>query len=293
MFKSRSSNNSQKGALAALGAYGLWGISPLYFKALTGVGALEIAAHRIVWSVLFVGFLLAWRRDLAAFFVRLAEWRVLRVFFITALLIAGNWLLFISGIAQGRVIEIGLGYYINPLVSVALGAVVLKEKLHRAQWFAVLLAACGVIYLAWALGAAPWMGLALAASFALYGLMRKTAPLESIMGLGVETLLLAPLALGYLLWLGQAGAFAQSDWQLDWLLVAAGPVTAVPLLLFAYGARRIPLSLIGFLQYVGPSLQLMLAVFVFGEDFTSAHAIAFALIWAALAIFTASSLRAR
>lgn len=281
----------QRGIVQASLAYACWGVFPLYFKALQAVPPLELLAHRIAWSLLFVGAVLAWQRRWAWLGPALHDPRVLRSFAASALLIALNWFLYIWAVVNDRIVESSLGYFINPLVNVLLAALVLKERLRRMQWAAVALAALGVAWLTWQAGTPPWIALALAASFACYGLLRKTAPLGALEGLAMETLMLAPLALGLLGWLAWQGdaRFTAVGPGTQALLVAAGPITAIPLLLFAAGARLIPFALLGLLQYIGPTLQLLVGVLVFGEPFGTERALGFALIWAALALYSAES----
>jgi chloramphenicol-sensitive protein RarD len=281
------------GLTAAISAFAMWGVLPLYLNLLAVVPALEIMAHRVVWCCLFVLAWLALRGELAAVRAALANPATRLRLAATGGLISVNWLVYVWAINNGHVIEASLGYFINPLVSVALGVVVLSERLNRAQWAAVGLAAVGVVYLAIVAGRPPWIALVLAMSFGLYGLLRKVVAVESVPALATETLLLTPLAGAYLLWLGAqgSGAFGRLGVGLDLLLLGSGLVTAVPLALFAYGARRIPLSTVGLAQYLAPSMQLMLGVFFFGEPFPRARAIGFVLIWLALAIYATDGLR--
>jgi len=276
-----------------LGAYALWGVLPLYFKALIHVGATEIVAHRILWSLIFLGALATLWKKWPLIRAALANRRVALTLLLTAMLIGINWLVYIYAVVSGHVLEGSLGYYLNPLVNVLLGVFLLKEKLSGLQKAAVLLAGGGVAILAMGAGGAIWISLTLAASFAVYGFLRKVAPVESLEGLWIETLFLAPLALGWLLWLGHGGdsAFLHSRLT-DLLLVLGGAITAIPLLLFTSAAKRLPYSTLGFLQYVAPSLQFLLAVLVFGEPLTIAHIVCFAAIWVALAIFVGEGLRA-
>ncbi|MCU0951107.1 MAG: EamA family transporter RarD [Burkholderiaceae bacterium] len=284
-----------RGVLYALGAYLMWGAFPIYFKAVQQVPALEVLAHRMLWSLLFVAALLAllgrwqWLRPLAR------EPRRLAAFAVSALLVSINWLIYIWAVNAGHIVDASLGYFINPLVNVLIGALFLHERLRPPQWAAVMLAALGVAWLTWQAGQPPWIGLALALTFATYGLMRKRATLGAIEGLAVETALMAPVALLYLAWLGAQGTSAfvpavrGGDLLLAALLLLAGPVTAVPLLLFAAGARRIPFATLGLLQYVGPTLQLMIGVLLYREPFEPAKAAGYALIWLALALYTLES----
>lgn len=279
----------QTGILQAALAFACWGVFPLYFKTLEAVPPLEMMAHRIVWSFGFVALLLAAQRRWAWLAPALANRRLLAGCAASAALIALNWFLYIWAVVNGHIVEASLGYFINPLVNVLLGALVLKERLRRGQWLAVAVAALGVAWLTWQAGALPWIALALAASFGLYGLLRKTAPLGALEGLAMETLLLGPLAALGLLWLALQGQsqFVQGSPGLQALVVAAGPITAIPLLLFASGARRIPLSLLGILQYIGPTLQLMVGVWLFHEPFEPERRLGFMAIWAALALYSA------
>jgi chloramphenicol-sensitive protein RarD len=271
----------------------LWGLFPLYIKQIVQVPALEIVLHRSAWSLVFVFGLLAVLRRFAWLGPVLRQPRTLAVFALSALLLGANWLLYVWAVNAGRVLDASLGYFINPLVNVVMGYVVLKERPRPVQWAAVALAAAGVLWLAVGAGHLPWISLMLALSFGLYGLLRKTAPLGALEGLALETLLLAPLAVGGLLWLalqGQGhfarGSLAESLW-----LLAAGPFTAVPLLLFASGARRVSMATLGLLQYLGPSIQFLLGVFVYHEPFSASRGVGFVLIWAALAVYSAESWR--
>ena len=281
------------GLLFGLGAYLAWGVMPLYFKALAHVSALEIVAHRVMWSMVFMAALVALWRRWPAIRAALGTGRVLITLLITTLLIGTNWLIFIYAVVSGHVLEASLGYYLNPLVNVLLGVVLLKEKLSRAQVFATLLAAAGVAVLAAGAGSGLWISLTLAATFAVYGFLRKIVAVDSLEGLSIETALLSPLALAWLVWLQADGsaAFASVTLTTDLLLVLGGAVTAIPLLMFTAAARRLPYSTLGFLQYVAPSLQFLLAVLAFGEPLTTAHLICFAAIWTALAIFSFEGLR--
>ena len=281
------------GPLAAALAYILWGLFPLYIKLVAHVPVLEIVLHRSLWALVFVLALLALRRQFGWLAPVLRQPRTLAIFGLSALLLGGNWLLYVWAVNNGRVLDASLGYFINPLVNVLLGFVVLHERPRPLQWAAVALAAGGVLWLAAGAGHVPWVSLLLAASFGFYGLLRKTAPLGAIEGLALETLLLGPLAAAALLWLGASGQghFLQGDGRTDVLLLAAGPATAIPLLLFAYGARRVTLATLGLLQYLGPSIQFVLAVFLYHEPLGASRGVGFALIWAALALYSAESLR--
>jgi chloramphenicol-sensitive protein RarD len=280
------------GLLMAATAYLLWGLFPLYFKLLAGVPPLEILMHRMLWSLLFLGAVLASRRQWRWLVDTLRRPRVLAGFAVSALMLAGNWFLYIWSINHGRIIDASLGYFITPLVNVLFGYAFLGERLRRMQWAAVTLAALGVVWLALQSGHPPWIGLTLAATFGTYGLLRKTAALGALEGLSLETLLLSPLALGYLGWLiwSAQNTFAVAPEPTRWLLAAAGPITAIPLLMFAAGARRIPLATLGLLQYIGPSLQLLLGVWLYHEQFGAARLAGFAVVWSALLVYSADAL---
>ena len=279
------------GPLTAAIAYILWGLFPLYIKQIEQVPALQIVLHRSAWSAVFVFGLLVLLRRFGWLLPVLRQPRTLAVFSLSALLLGGNWLLYVWAVNTGRVLDASLGYFINPLVNVVLGFAVLHERPRPVQWAAVALAAAGVVWLAVGAGHLPWISVILALSFGLYGLLRKTAALGAVEGLALETLLLAPLAAAYLLWLAHGGhsGFADGDAATRLLLLAAGPVTAVPLLLFAAGARRIPFSTLGLLQYLGPSLQLLIGVWLYREPFAY-RAPGYVLIWIALAVFSIEGL---
>ena len=279
---------SPAGVTCALAAFAMWGLFPVYFKIVADVPAVEVLAHRIVWSALLAGVLVTVAGRWLIVQTVLADRRAVGMLALSAAVISVNWGVFIWAIANERVLESSLGYYINPLVSVALGVVFLGERLRGAQWTAVALAAAGVAWEVIALGDVPWVSLALAFSFGSYGLLRKVVRADSLTGLFVETALISPLALGYLILLGieGAGAFRATGAAIDWILAASGIITAAPLLLFVEGARRIRLSTLGLLQYLVPTGHFLLAVFAFGEPFALGRLITFAFIWTALAIFT-------
>ncbi|HEX8654230.1 MAG TPA: EamA family transporter RarD [Allosphingosinicella sp.] len=281
------------GLLLGLGAYLTWGVLPIYFKAVDHVPALEIVCHRIVWSLVFLAILATVLRRWPGIRAALGTPRVLMTLALTSLLIGANWLIWIYSVVSGHVLEGSLGYYLNPLVNVLFGTVLLKERLSRAQVAAVVLAAAGVAILAVGAGSGIWISLTLAITFATYGFLRKVAPVDSIEGLTIETALLAPLALAWILILHDrgTGGFLAGDGATDLLLAAAGTITAIPLLLFTAAARRLPYSTLGFLQYIAPSLQFLLAVLAFGERFTLAHAFCFGAIWTALAVFVFEGVR--
>ena len=279
-----------RGFAAALGAYGAWGLFPLYFKALRQVPALEILAHRIVWSAVFLAVLVTVTGRTGELRGSFPPGRRL-VYVASTLLIAANWLIFIWAVNVGHVLEASLGYFINPLVNVLLGVVFLRESLSRRQLGAVSLAALGVLALVARVGHVPWISLSLAATFGLYGLVRKRAHIPPVTGLLIETLVLAPVALGYLALLGIEGSGAFGHGTLTTaLLASAGVVTAVPLIGFAVGVRALRYSTVGLIQYVTPTGQFLLAVLLYREPFTSAHALAFGCIWASLALYSYDAL---
>ncbi len=283
----------RRGLLAAIFAFTLWGVFPLYWHLLKAVPSLQIIAHRVIWCCVFVaGYLLLsdgrdWLRR------ALAGPKVGRMLLLSSVLISTNWGIYIWAVTHDRVVDASLGYFINPLVNVLLGVLVLRERLNRAQWLAVAIAALGVLWLAFVHGRPPWIALALAASFGVYGLIRKLVAVDSVPGLAIESLILFPIALIWLIsaqWQG-VGAFASGDIRSDALLVVGGALTALPLIGFAYAARRIPYTLTGLLQYLSPTLQLLCGVLILGESFDRMQLIGFACIWAALAIYAADGWR--
>lgn len=283
----------RSGVVLAVLAFLCWGLFPLYFHALQAVPPVQILAHRVLWSLLFLLVVLGVRRQWQWLPAVLGQPRVIASFVASALLLSVNWLMYIWAVNNGHVIEASLGYFINPLVNIMLGYLLLKERLRPVQWLAIALAAAGVAWLTWQAGRAPWIALALAASFGGYGLMRKTAKLGALEGLSFETMLLFPVALAYVLWLGAHGQDAFTGTESNatrLLLVAAGPITAIPLLMFTAGARRIPLSLLGLLQYIAPTMQFLLGVWLFKEAFSQERAVGFAIIWGALALYAAEGL---
>lgn len=278
-----------RAALAqAVGAYFIWGFLPVYFNLLKAVPPLEVVAHRIVWSVLLLLAMLYFRRRLAALWEALTTRAMLVPMTATALLIGGNWLIYIWAVTNGHVAAASLGYFLNPLLNVLLGYLFLKERLTRWQWVAVALAGLGVAILATGALDALWISLSLALSFGLYGLIRKVAPVGPMVGLASETIILLPLALGALaVWTVQgSGHFGTLGTQTDALLLAAGVVTAVPLLLFASAARQMPYATIGLIQYIGPTIQFLLAIFLYREPLTTTHLVTFPLIWAGLMLYS-------
>lgn len=276
------------GLAAGLGAFAFWGLAPIYFKFLGAVGADEIIGHRVLWSAVFLAVFLALRhRGRFLGHVRIAP-RTLAALSISGLLIVINWLIFVHAVNTDRVLSTSLGYFINPLVSVLFGLLIFRERLTGLQLLAVLIAGLGTAYMTFRVGQFPWIALGLAASFALYSVVRKLTDVGPMVGLFWETLLAAPLALIWLLWLADSGrlAFSSGESGQAFLLAGTGLVTAIPLLLFAACVRRLPLSTVGIMQYLAPSITFILAVFVYAEPFTLDHAITFACIWTGLILFS-------
>ena len=284
--------NQRHGLLVTFAAYFFWGLFPLYWKQLNHLPPSEILAHRMVWSLFFLVVLLAWRKEWAWIGRTWRDKRTLLAYLAAAMLLSLNWGLYIWGVNHDHIVETSLGYFINPLLSVALGVVVLKERLRRGQWVAIGLAFLGVAWLTWVFGRLPYIALSLAGSFALYGLIKKTAKLPSLQGLSLETALMFFPALLYLLWRQKngIGAWAQSDLHTSLFLLGSGVVTAVPLLLFGMGARQIPLSVVGILQFITPTMQFLLGVFWYLEPFTQTKLVGFLLIWLGLLVFSADAL---
>ncbi|MEM6792570.1 MAG: EamA family transporter RarD [Acidobacteriota bacterium] len=285
--------SERAGLLYATAGFLVWGVSPAFWKLLPGVPALQLLAHRIVWCTLLMVALLAWRRDrgLAA---AIRDPRTLATLIASTLLIGTNWYGYIYAVVNEKILQASLGYFINPLINVLLGVLFLREELRARQRLAVGIAAVGVAILTWRLGELPWLSLFLAISFGLYGLVRKTVNASPEQGLALETLLLAPLSFFFLMrWQAEGvGAWGEGSWSTDLLLIATGAITALPLLLFTHGARRLPLSTIGLLQYIAPTCQFLLAVVAYREPFDRVQLLAFLFIWTALAIFTLDLRRA-
>lgn len=281
--------NTKTGPLYAFLAYGSWGLLPIYWKLLGSASAIEVLSHRMLWSLLFLGIILTIQRRLA----ELHKLQHQQVFWllVTALLLSCNWGLYIYGVNTDRVVETSLGYFINPLVSVLLGFVCLREKLHRGQQLAVLLATLGVGYFIWQFGAVPWIALGLAGTFALYGLLRKVVAVAPLVGLTVETALMTPVAIAIIGYWGITGTgeFGTSP-GLTLLFIGAGVATSMPLLWFNNAAKRLSLATLGFCQYIAPSMQLLLGVFLYQEPFTQTHLVSFSLIWTALLVYSTTSL---
>ncbi len=284
---------STRGFLFGLAAYGLWGVLPIYFKALATIAAVDIVAHRVIWSLPFLRLLLVFgngrEKVRAAFGTR----KTVGILALTALLIGINWLLYVYAVTSGHILAASFGYYLNPLANVLLGRFVLKEHLRRLQWAAVAIAAAGISVLAAGALSQLWISLTLCATFALYGLLRKVVAVDALTGLTVETWMLFPLAIGWIAWRGLSGAPVMGSTGTDTaLLLLAGVVSTTPLLLFTAAARLLRYSTLGMLQFLAPTLQFLIAVLMYGEPFTRAHAIAFAAIWIALGIYVMALIRA-
>ena len=278
----------KKGVLAALSAYLLWGFFPIYWKSIHTVPAFEILCHRVVWSMLFLIIILSLRKHWKWLRPALAVPKTILPFVASAFILAGNWLTYIWGVNSGHIVETSLGYFINPLVNVLLGVVFLKERLRKIQWFSIAMAFAGVLYLTFQYGQFPWIALTLAFSFGFYGLIRKTARLSSLEGLSVEMAILFIPALFFIFYFESqgSGSFLTGNVITKTLLPVSGLVTSIPLLLFAFGARNITLTTLGLLQYVAPTLQLMVGVFIYMESFPQTRMIGFTFIWIALLIYS-------
>lgn len=280
-----------RGVIYTLSSYILWGFLPIYWKALSALPGLETTSHRIVWSAMITGIVLTAQRNWSWVATVVRQPRVLLTFFGTALLILANWLIYIYAINNNQIVESSLGYFINPLINVLLGVFFLRERPRQGQWVAIAVATIGVIYLTFDYGRLPVVALGLALSFGFYGLLKKTASLHALEGLFLETVILAiPLAL-YLvvLEIKGVGAFGHAGWQTTVMLLFAGLVTGLPLLLFSAGARRVPMTMLGLLQYSAPTIQFILGLVVYHEPFTGSQLVGFGFIWLALALFTVES----
>lgn len=276
-----------------VGAYLAWGGMPLFFPLLQPAGALEIVAHRIVWSLLFCLIALAVLRQLGDFRTALRSPRILGTFAVAAALIVVNWGVYVYAVLSDRVLDAALGYFINPIVTVLLGVLVLRERLRPAQWIAIGFGAASVVVLSTGLGGLPWISLCLALSFGLYGLAKNRVgrTVQALPGLAVETAVATPFALAYLLWLGSSGTFTGHGAGHSLLLVSTGVITALPLLMFSAAARRLPLSVVGMLQYLAPALQFLVGLLVFGEHMPAARWAGFVLVWVALVLLTVDGIR--
>jgi chloramphenicol-sensitive protein RarD len=288
-------NEETKGSWYTALAYALWGFFPIYWKFLAGISVLQLTCHRIVWSFVVLAAMLTGANGWRAMRLAVRSWRTIGVYSLAALVIALNWLIFVWAVEIARIVEISLGYFINPLLSVVLGVIFFRERLRLLQWVSVLIAGAAVLYLTIAVGRLPWIALSLAAAFGTYGVLKKIAPLGAVHGLTLETgILFLPAAA----WLGieelrGTGALFHAGWVRDALMLGAGPVTTFPLLLFAAGVQRIPLSVVGMLQYINPTMQVLTAVFLYHEPFSRVQLIGFSLVWCALALFAVESYLAR
>ncbi|MBR7798437.1 EamA family transporter RarD [Undibacterium sp. FT137W] len=285
----------RKGLIYAACCYSAWGLFPLYFKALQSIPSLEILLHRMIWAFFFLIGVLALRRQWSWLLDLRHRPRLLADFALSAILLSVNWFLYIWAINHDRIVDASLGYFMTPLVNVLLGYVLLKERLNRIQWIAICLAGTGVLWLGLQTGHPPWIALVLSITFGLYGLLRKTAKLGALEGLSLETMLLFPFAASYLGWMLVQGesVFLQVETRSQLLLLAAGPITAIPLLMFAAAARRIPLATLGLMQYISPSIQLILGIMLFQEQFSLDRFVGFIGIWIGLGLYTLDSLRFR
>ena len=279
------------GIIYAGAAFLIWGLAAVYWKELRSVPPLEIIAHRVAWSFIFLLPLILLQRQWAEFVAILQNLKMLFILLTSAILVAANWLLYVWAVNNNHLLQASLGYYINPLVNVVLGMVFLRERLRPPQILAVMLATSGVIYLTVQYGEFPWIAICLAISFGLYGLIRKVAPVSPLVGLAVETLLISLPAIGYLIYLDYqgTGSIFRVSLNLDLLLVGCAPLTAIPLLFFTAGAKRLYLSTLGLMQYIGPSGMFLLAVFYYHEPFSTAQVWTFVMIWAALVIYSTDS----
>lgn len=280
-----------KGVLYGIGAYVLWGFFPVYWKFLHGVPALQIIGHRIGWSFILLLAYIFLTKQWNEFRLVAFQWKTIGIYSIAAVLLSFNWLIYVWGVNSGFIVETSLGYFINPLLSVLLGVIFLRERLRPMQWIPVGLAAVGVIYLTFIYGRLPWIALSLAFTFGFYGFVKKLSPLGSLYGLTLETGIGFPVAIAYLgfVGIGGSGAFLHNGVSVDMLLIGAGVVTTIPLLMFASAAKQIPLTVVGLLQYIAPTIQFLIGVFVYKEQFDFAHFIGFSIVWVALIIFALES----
>jgi chloramphenicol-sensitive protein RarD len=276
-----------KGILYGIGAYLLWGIFPLYWKVLHEVNAVQVISHRIAWSFVVLTIYIFATKQWQEFRGLAFNAKTIAIYAIAGVLLSVNWLIYVWGVNAGFVVETSLGYFINPLLSVLMGVIFLRERLRPTQWIPVILATVGVLYLTWAYHRLPWIALTLAFSFSSYGLIKKNAPLGSLYGLTLETGIVFPVALIYLIVVAMngSGAFLHTGAQVDLFLAASGIVTTIPLLMFASAAKQIPLTMVGLLQYIAPTMQFLLGVFLYKEPFSHSQLIGFGIVWIALIIF--------
>lgn len=290
-------NNYKAGILYGLGAYLLWGVLPIYWKQLHHVGAVEILANRFIWSIVFVGMLIIVTGQFKSFLQEVraifSNWKTGIYMVLAAIMLSLNWGIFIWAVEDGRIVETSMGYYINPLLNVCFGLFIFKEKLDKLQQFAVLSACLGVAYMVYVNGYLPWVSICIPLTFALYGVLKKSLKVSPFAGTMIETVLISPLALGYLYYLAEHGhnTYTSGDFRTIAFLIGAGAVTATPIILFNASAVRIPLYLVGFIQYISPSMSLLIGIFLYGEHFTTTHAITFGFIWFGLILFTISQIK--
>lgn len=279
------------GLIYALAAYTWWGIQPIFWKQLAHIGAIEILTHRMVWSSAFAVIIIMIMRDWLRFSTLFKQPQLIARLFIASLLVSFNWSVFIWAINEGHLVETSMGYFINPLINVLFGVILFKENLRRTQIFALLIMACAILYLIIAHGSFPWIALSLALSFALYSVVKKTLQVPALHGIAIETLLIMPFALAYLVYLQhQQHTTFGMDINTNLLLILGGLITLIPLLLFASAAKRVSMTVLGMTQYIGPSLQLIIGIFLYQETFGQAQAISFGLIWLALIIYSVDQL---
>lgn len=286
-------NKSKNGVIYAVAAYMLWGVLPIYWKLFKGVSPMHVLANRILWAFVFMAIWLAVTGKFGDFLSAFKVRHNITLIFAASVLIAVNWGVFIWAVGDGRILETSLGYYINPLIAVALGIIIFKEKLNKFQVVSIVLAFIGIMVRSLGLGAFPWVSLTLAFSFGIYSAIKKYVPVSSAIGLAVETAMLFPLALGFIIYeeITGKGTFFNPTVSASniILLILSGAITAIPLLLFAKGAKRLKLSTVGFIQYIGPSLMLMTGVFIYGEKFNTSVAVSFVFIWAACLVYLLGS----
>lgn len=282
----------RKGTIFGISCYAMWGLLPLYFKSLSSITPNEIVAQRVLWSAIFLMVIVLFQGELASLISKMRNRRLMGVLTITSFLIALNWLIYVWAVAHDHILAASLGYFLNPLVNVALGVIVLKEKLRRGQVLAIGFALVGVVILAFSALNTLWISVLLALSFGVYGLVRKIAPVDALPGLAIETLVLTPFAFGYLLFLGGQGALGFGlQWDTTILLMLAGVISSVPLLLFNFAAQRLPLATLGVMQYLAPSIQFLMGVWIYKEPLDGQKLLSFVLIWAGLVIFTHDALK--
>jgi chloramphenicol-sensitive protein RarD len=289
---SSDADDARRGVAAALAAYLLWGVLPLLFRLLDEVGSVLIVAERTIWSMVLLAVVIGFTGGFGEVRRLLRDWRRMRVVAISALFLGSNWLLYVWAVETGQLLEASFGYFINPLVNIAIGMVFLGERQNRMQTLAIVIASVAILIQAMGLGNIPYIALGLAFTFGIYGFIRKTAEAGPATGLFAETVVVAPLAMGFVLYtIATSGPGPHADPMLMALLVLTGPMTALPLLLFAYGVRRLRMTTIGMFQYISPSIQFLLAVFLFGEELNGMRLVSFALIWLSLMIFSWDSFR--